>query len=412
MEKFRGKRLRSEVYGVFFAFIILIIASLALIDCNGGGSSDSDSDSTPSAPGSLQAQALSASQISLSWTDNSQNEDGFRIERRSSGGSYSEITTVAANTTSYPDTGLSAGVTYYYRVRAYNASGNSAYSNEASATTLPQGQDGAIIIDHTCTTLNTIPQQWITSAKSDLHIAYGHTSHGSQLVTGMTGLASWKGNLYAFNSGGTGGALDLRDTPFSGASDLGNPDRTAWATATRSYLNAHPEINVVIWSWCGQVSDATAADITTYLSLMSGLEGDYPDVKFVYMTGHLDGTGLSGNLHQRNEQIRTFCRDNDKILYDFADIETYNPDGVYFGDKHPTDGCNYDYNNSGSTTQTGDPATPTNGDRNWAIDWQNSHVEGIDWYDCSPAHTQPLNGNLKAYAAWWLWARLAGWEGQ
>jgi hypothetical protein len=213
----------------------------------------------------------------------------------------------------------------------------------------------------------------------------------------MQGLITFKGTLYSFNSGGTSGALDLRDNPFSGASDLGNPDRTGWAAVTRSYLNAHPEANVVIWSWCGQVSTATVADIDSYLGLMSDLEDDYPNVKFVYMTGHLDGTGLTGNLHLRNEQIRAYCRANNKILYDFADIETYNPDEVYYGDKRPNDNC--DYVDGGQT-------------KNWAIDWQNSHVLGVDWFNCSAAHTRPLNANLKAYAAWWLWARLAGWDGQ
>ncbi|MEJ2507811.1 MAG: T9SS type A sorting domain-containing protein, partial [Ignavibacteriaceae bacterium] len=45
------------------------------------------------------------------------------------------------------------------------------------------------------------------------------------------------------------------------------------------------------------------------------------------------------------------------------------------------------------------------------VDWQNSHTENIDWYNCSTAHSQSLNGNLKAYAAWYLWASLAGWDG-
>lgn len=274
----------------------------------------------------------------------------------------------------------------------------------------PPLRDAPLIIDHACTNLSVIPETHINAAKTSLRIAYGHTSHGSQLTSGMAGLFSWKGNLYAFNNGGTGGALDLRDTPFSGASDLGNPNRTAWAEATRAYLASHADVNVVIWSWCGQVSSASAADIDTYLTLMSGLERDYPQVKFVYMTGHLDGSGLSGNLHLRNEQIRAYCRTNHKILYDFADIESYDPDGTYYGDKHPTDGCNYDCNNSGSTTQTGDPATPTNGDCNWAMDWQAANPG--KWFNCAAAHTQPLNANLKAYAAWWLWARLAGWDGR
>jgi hypothetical protein len=257
----------------------------------------------------------------------------------------------------------------------------------------------AIIIDHTSTKLADIPIESINQAKTSLHVAYGHTSHGSQLVTGMSGLYSWKGSLYAFNNGGTGGALDLRDTPFSGASDLGNPDRTSWASATRTYLNANPDINVVIWSWCGQVSSSTETDINTYLSLMAGLETDYPGVKFVYMTGHLDGSSLTGNLHLRNEQIRKYCRDNNKILYDFEDIESYNPDGTYFGDKIPNDACDYDSNSDGTQ------------DANWASQWQNAHTNGVDWFDCSAAHSQPLNGNLKAYAAWWLWAILAGWSG-
>lgn len=255
---------------------------------------------------------------------------------------------------------------------------------------LPGAND--LIVDHDCRTLGAIPQQWIESAKASLHIAYGHTSHGSQIITGMTGLVGFKGTLYQFNSGGTGGALDLRDTPFTGASDLGNPDRTSWASATRTYLSAHHEVNVVVWSWCGQVSSSTSGDIQTYLGLMSGLERDFPGVTFVYMTGHLDGTGLGGNLHLRNQQIRNFCAANGKVLYDFEDIESYDPDGVYFGDRNPTDNCDY-----------------TGG--NWALEWQAAHVEGVDWFDCSPAHTQALNGNLKAYAAWWLWARLAGWAG-
>jgi len=47
---------------------------------------------------------------------------------------------------------------------------------------------------------------------------------------------------------------------------------------------------------------------------------------------------------------------------------------------------------------------------NWATEWQDSHTEGVDWYNCPSAHSQPLNANHKAYAAWWLWARLAGWD--
>ena len=264
----------------------------------------------------------------------------------------------------------------------------------------PTSQDpletGAIIIDHTAIDLSSVPLEWIEDAKENLHIAYGHTSHGSQIITGMSGLTGFSnapngGSTYTYNNGGTNGALDLRDTPFSGASDLGNPDRTAWADATRNYLDSHPEINIIIWSWCGQ-ADGTEEQIDAYLDLMNDLETDYPDVIFVYMTGHTNGTGLDGNLHLRNQQIRNYCEANGKILYDFEDIESYDPDGEYYGDLNVTDSCDY---NGG----------------NWAVEWQNSHTEGVDWYNCSSAHSEPLNANQKAYAAWWLWARLAGWDG-
>ncbi len=254
-----------------------------------------------------------------------------------------------------------------------------------------------MIIDHTYKKLDVIPAEWITAAKENLRIAYGHTSHGSQITDGMSGLTSFKGSDYTWNKGGAGGALDLHDYAMEG--DLGNPDRTTWAARTRAYLKANPGVNVIMWAWCGQVSSATRADIDTYLNLMENLENDYPGVRFVYMTGHLDGTGLTGNLHQRNEQIRNFCISNNKVLYDFADIETYNPDGVYFGNKKPNDACDYDTNGDGIL------------DGNWAVEWQNSHTLGVDWYYCNSAHSKPLNANQKAYAAWNLWARLAGWDG-
>jgi len=272
-------------------------------------------------------------------------------------------------------------------------------STTAPAPPATPAGPAAILVDHTTVALARIPSEWVDRARSALHIAYGHTSHGSQVTTGMTGLAAFRGSTYAWRDGGSGGALDLRDTPFSGASDLGSPDRTAWAAATRAYLAAQPAVNVVMWSWCGQVSTASAGDIDAYLSTMSALEREFPSVRFVYMTGHLDGTGLTGNLHQRNEQIRQYCQSRGKVLYDFADIETYDPDGRYFGDRIPDDACDYDSNGDGKR------------DRNWAVDWQDSHAKGLDWFPCSSAHSQPVNANMKAYAAWWLFARLAGWEG-
>lgn len=88
------------------------------------------------APSSLSATASAFDTIDLSWTDNSGGETGFKIERSlTSGSGFSQIDTVAANTTTYEDSGLTAETTYYYRVRAYDADENSSYSSEDSDTT-------------------------------------------------------------------------------------------------------------------------------------------------------------------------------------------------------------------------------------------------------------------------------------
>ena len=92
--------------------------------------------SVPIAPSGLTASAVSTSQINLAWADNSFNESGFKIERKTgASGTYAEITTTAAGVTSFNDTGRQPGTQYFYRVRATNQGGDSAYSNEATAMT-------------------------------------------------------------------------------------------------------------------------------------------------------------------------------------------------------------------------------------------------------------------------------------
>ncbi|MFH1188717.1 MAG: PGF-pre-PGF domain-containing protein [bacterium] len=208
------------------------------------------------------------------------------------------------------------------------------------------------------------------------NISYGHTSHGSQIVTGMQMLSS-QNSTYTYTTGSLGFLCDMC---ISG--DLGNPNRTAWAAVTRTHLNgAGAKRHVIMWSWCGQV-DGTESDINLYLNLMNQLEKDYPNVIFIYMTGHLTGTGPTGNLYARNNQIRNYALANNKILFDFADIESYNPDGTYYPTE--SDACN------------------------WCSTWCSTHT----CPSCgSCAHSHCFNCYNKGKAFWYMMARLAGWNG-
>jgi len=256
-------------------------------------------------------------------------------------------------------------------------SGSSTTSTTGGDNTGGTASASSLTADHnSVAAFDNIPQSSIETAKSNFNIFYGHTSHGSQIITGMEMLAD---ATYEFTTKAPEGGLQIEEA----YGDLGTDGDLSWVDTTRDRLNISGNaINVVIWSWCGGVSTNDEAGINAYLNAMNGLEQEYPTVTFIYMTGHTDGTGADGNLNVMNQIIRDYCQANSKILFDFADIESYDPDGNYYPD--------------------------TSDDCGWCTTWCASHTCPT-CADC--AHSHCFNCSSKGKAFWWMMARMAGWDG-
>lgn len=173
----------------------------------------------PVAPSNLSATALSSSNVAIIWQDNSNNESGFKIERKTgTGGTFSQIATVGAISGTgsggyYEDSGLSASTTYCYRIRAYNSAGDSSYSTESCATTNspPCASPTAITGSATSITSNSVtlngtvnPNGVSTGAffQYGTSTSYGYTT-SSQVIGSGTSNVNVTANLTGLSSNTT-----------------------------------------------------------------------------------------------------------------------------------------------------------------------------------------------------------------
>lgn len=248
------------------------------------------------------------------------------------------------------------------------------------------GQTRGITVDHTCADTSRIPDEWIRKVQSSIKLHFAHTSHGLQLIEGLRRLTNPSLPVYdprlTYNH-------RYRTLPESGGlCILGGQKETPYAVPeqywkegggllTRRTLKAFPGLNVSMFCWCRELDRYSEKEVDDYLKTLSALEEAHPGVVFVYMTGNAQAKGPGAhNRYLRNQQIRKYCRNNHKILYDFADLDVW-----YGGEK-------WTYTYEGKTSPKEHP-----------------HYNGDDH-----AHTTYESCEIKAKALWWLLARIAGWH--
>ena len=203
-------------------------ASLAVVDSSGASSTATASivvnPTAPSAPGALTV-SLSGTLVLLAWQDNSSNETGFSIERCAGAGctNFAALATQWPNYPSYSDYGALAGLTYRYRVRAYNAGGYSPYSNIATVTIAGGSVAAPTNLTATALTRSSIRLNWTNATASQTEVRV-ERCRGSG-CTSFAGVAALAGTTTVFTDSGLGARTTYRyrvralsplgDSPYS-----------------------------------------------------------------------------------------------------------------------------------------------------------------------------------------------------
>ena len=250
-----------------------------------------------------------------------------------------------------------------------------------------------IIIDHNCLNIDQIPLAVIDDVQENIKWQYAHLSHGSQLLCGMTEIEN-QNSLYDIAVGGSfNGYPDPIVPPFlpnvPGALCIYNGncgytiDNTNYwkpeesGHCTENTLNSNPTLNVSAYCWCEELDGFTESEVQEYLDAMTAYELQFPTVTFVYFTSNAKANGAAGyNRHLRCDQIREYCIANNKVLFDFEDLD------CWYNGEHST----YLYNGE-------------------EIPIQHDFFDG---QECG--HINYYGYLNKGKAAWWMMARIRGWQ--
>ncbi len=200
------------------------------------------SGSVPSAPTSLTSTSITATSVTLSWSDNSNNETGFIIERQNSDGTWSQVGSTASNVTTFSNSGLTSGTTYAYRVRAENASGPSAFSNTYSLTTTLTVPTAASALGAIALGATSVKLSWTDNAgnesgyRIERQTGSGAWTQIDSVGTNITlyvdysvvASTSYNYRVIAYNAAGPSGASNVASVTTPSAqtyqsADIGNP---------------------------------------------------------------------------------------------------------------------------------------------------------------------------------------------